>query len=484
MKSIGNLIVIGLIGLMVPLAIAPRATAEELTGKWHALFETPAGVQTYHFDFQNKDGKLTATAVVETGGQEREVEFEGVELADGILTFVEKRQFGDRQMVIEYTAKLGEKELELTRKLGDFGSQEVAATRELPRSEPVSTEPVVEVPIDRIIKDAFHDAFRIGTAGDFPARYSEEELTLAAQHFSAVTPENCMKPERVHPEESAWRFEPCDALVDWAAGNNMSIHGHTLVWHAQTRDWFFSGGDRNVVTQRMQEHITTLVGRYKGKIQSWDVVNEAINDGGNDETGKTENLRDSKWLQTLGPDFLTLAFKFAHEADPDAILYYNDYNIESGAKHASSLVLLKRLLAEGAPVHAVGIQGHWRTGSVPYDEIDQAITNYAALGLKVSITELDVTIRGASGGQFGGGLGRRRGGNVQPPSVEDLNAQAEAYGKLFAIFRKHQDVIERVTFWGLNDRRTWRFGQHPLIFDANNHAKPAYAKIIEQAPSQ
>ena len=227
----------------------------------------------------------------------------------------------------------------------------------------------------------------------------------------------------------------------------------------------------------MKEHIHTLVGRYKGKLQSWDVVNEAINDGGNDETAKTEGLRNSPWLQAMGPEYLTLAFRFAHEADPDATLYYNDYNIESGPKHASSMVLLKRLLSEGAPVHAVGIQGHWRTGSVPFDDIDKAISDYASLGLKVSITELDVTIRGASGGQFGGG-GQRPGRNQSPASAEDLARQAEDYAKLFAIFRKHKDAIERVTFWGLHDRRTWRFGQHPLILDANSQPKPAYAAIV------
>jgi GH35 family endo-1,4-beta-xylanase len=173
-----------------------------------------------------------------------------------------------------------------------------------------------------------------------------------------------------------------------------------------------------------------------------------------------------------------LAFKFAHEADPDAILYYNDYDIESGPKHASSMVLLKRLLEEGAPIHGVGIQGHWRTGSVPLEDIDKAISDYASLGLKISITELDVTIRGASGGQFGGGFGRRRFGSITPPSNSDLEAQAEAYSRLFTILEKHKDVIERVTFWGLNDRRTWRFGQHPLIFDSNNRPKPAYAAIV------
>ena len=355
-----------------------------------------------------------------------------------------------------------------------FGGAEAIATRESPQQAPA-----IEMKIDRVIKDAFHDAFRIGMAGDVPAGYSEEELLLAANHFSAVTPENCMKPEPIHPEEGRWRFERADALVEWAQSNKLSIHGHTLVWHAQTPNWFFRDGDKETITQRMKDHIQTLVGRYKGKIQSWDVVNEAINDGGNEETAKTEGLRNSKWLQALGPGYLTLAFKFAHEADPDATLYYNDYNIESGPKHASSLVLLKRLLDEKAPIHAVGIQGHWRSGSVPFEDIDKAICDYASLGLKVSITELDVTIRGASGGQFGGGFGRRGPRPATPASAEDLNQQAKDFAQLFDIFARHKDVIERVTFWGLHDRRTWRQGQHPLILDANGRPKPAYAAIVD-----
>jgi GH35 family endo-1,4-beta-xylanase len=334
------------------------------------------------------------------------------------------------------------------------------------------------VRIDRVLKDAFKDSFRIGMAGDVPGSYSEQERKVASEHFNAVTPENCMKPEPIHPEEGRWQFEQADALVDWAMQNRMSIHGHTLVWHAQTRDWFFRDGDKDKVTQRLKDHILTLVGRYRTRIQSWDVVNEAIKDGGNEETSQTESLRDSRWMQTIGPEFLTLAFKFAHQADPDAVLYYNDYNIESGPKHASSLVLLKRLLKEGAPIHAVGIQGHWRSGSVPFDDIDRAISDYASLGLKVSITELDVTIRGASGGQFGRGFGRERARNASPPSLDDLKTQAEDYARLFAIFEKHKEVIDRVTFWGLNDRRTWRFGQHPLPLDANSNPKPAYAAIV------
>ena len=333
-------------------------------------------------------------------------------------------------------------------------------------------------PADRrgpALKEVYKDHFLIGMAGDLPGNYSQQELALVKEHFNVVTPENCMKPGPVHPSQNTWRFERSDALVKWCLDNNLAIHGHTLVWHAQTSDWFFRDGDKSAVVQRMKDHITTLVGRYKGKIRSWDVVNEAISDGGNSQTAQTENLRNSSWLKAVGPEFITLAFKFAHQADPDAKLYYNDYGIEAGAKHASAMVLLRRLINQGAPIHAVGIQGHWSTRGIPYAALDRAIADFASLGLKVSITELDVTIGGASGGQFG----PRRVANLPPPSPEDLKTQADAYARLFAIFVKHKHVIERVTFWGLNDRRTWRFGQHPLIFDANNQPKPAYWAIVD-----
>src|SRR3954468_23563793 len=253
------------------------------------------------------------------------------------------------------------------------------------------------------IKDVYAKSFSIGMAGDIPANYSDADLALIKENFGVVTPENCLKPAPVHPEEGTWRFERPDALVKWCAENKIAVHGHTLVWHAQTSNWFFADRDKEAVTRRLKDHVSTLVGHYKGKIRSWDVVNEAINEEGNPQTAQTENLRNSRWLQTMGPEFLTLAFKFAHEADPDAKLYYNDYGIEVGPKHASSMVLLKRLIADGAPIYGVGIQGHWSTNRLPFDALDQAIADYASLGLKVSISELDVTIRGVSGGQLGGG---------------------------------------------------------------------------------
>jgi GH35 family endo-1,4-beta-xylanase len=318
-----------------------------------------------------------------------------------------------------------------------------------------------------------------------------------------------MKPQSVHPAEDRWTFESADNLVNFCQENGIEVWGHTLVWHAQTAGWFFQGENGQPVTrdkalERMKKHITEEVGRYKGRVKGWDVVNEAINDGG---AADTENLRNSPWLRAVGPDYLNFAFKFTHEADPNAELYYNDYNIEKGTKHQNSLMLLKRLIQEGVPITGVGIQGHWGLNNLPYEELDQAIADYKALGLKVSISELDITISGQGGGQltpnFGapatapgvardvapaapatrqargrGARGFGRGGPATPPSAEQLQAQAQAYEKLFTIFLKHRDVIERVTFWGLNDARSWRRGQAPLLFDGDNKPKPAFSAVI------
>jgi GH35 family endo-1,4-beta-xylanase len=253
--------------------------------------------------------------------------------------------------------------------------------------------------------------------------------------------------------------------------------GHCLVWHSQTNPWFFQGADRDLLLARLRNHIHTLVGHFKGKIAGWDVVNEAINDGAGG-AANSENLRSSQWHQIIGPDYLTQAFKFAREADPVVALHYNDYSIESGPKHQSSLLLLKRLISDGAPITTVGIQGHWSVSNLnaqKFEQIEQAIENYKALKLRVAITELDVTLTGAGGGQLGG----QRGAPAVPPTPEALAAQAELYAKLFALFVKHRDTIDRVTFWGLNDRRSWRRGQNPLVFDGENQPKPALQAIID-----
>ena len=332
------------------------------------------------------------------------------------------------------------------------------------------------------LKDAYAGKFLIGTAGDVPRGYSEAELANIKANYEIITPENSMKPQPVHPSEDTYNFNTPDAMVNWCESNHIKVWGHTLAWHSQTANWFFQGTNGEPVTrelamERLKKHIFTEVGRYKGRVYGWDVVNEAINDNGNSET---ENLRNSAWIRAIGPDYLTMAFKWAHEADPNALLFYNDYNIERGAvegkgKHASSMLLLKHLIKDGAPINGVGIQGHWHLDT-NLEDVEKAISDYESLGLKIGISELDVTASGENSGAF-----PTRGGNGAPIPEEAFQRQAQIYGKLFEIFMKHSQSMSRVTFWGISDRRSWRANQKPLIFDPQLQPKPAYQSIIDVA---
>jgi endo-1,4-beta-xylanase len=365
----------------------------------------------------------------------------------------------------------------------------------------------------KTLKKAYAKKFLIGTASDLKG-LSAAEFANVKEQYNILTPENCMKPQSLHPWENFYYFGTSDSLVDWCQKNGVKVWGHTLGWHSQTASWFFQKenpeteetkqlpkrtrfvwdpnaprlsmdeywrrsikgemASKEVALERLEKHIKTVVGRYKGRIIGWDVFNESIADSGD---WNTENLRTFSWYQVVGPEVLTLSFKWAHEADPKAQLYYNDYNIEQGAvkntgKHASSLVLLKRLKAEGAPITGVGIQGHWHLDT-NLEDVEKAIENYKALGLRVAITELDVTATGDNSGAFG----VRQGDKAIPK--ENYEKQAEVYKKLFEIFMRHADVIDRVTFWGINDKLSWRRGQDALLFDGELNPKPAFKAVID-----
>ena len=243
------------------------------------------------------------------------------------------------------------------------------------------------------LKEAFKGKFLIGTALDYFGSQKQDspEIAIAKTQFSAFTPENSMKPMSVQPTEGHFNFDNADRLVELAEKSGATPIGHCLVWHSQTPRWFFLGpddkpADRELALSRMRKHIAGVVGHYKGRVKQWDVVNEAISDT------PDQLLRQTPWLKAIGEDYIAEAFRAAHDADPDAILIYNDYGIERKSKRTRALELLKSLIDKKVPIHAVGMQCHWRMDGLELAEVEESIKQFAALGLKVMITELDISV--------------------------------------------------------------------------------------------
>jgi endo-1,4-beta-xylanase len=387
-----------------------------------------------------------------------------------------------------------------------------------------------DVPVT--LKETFKDQFLIGTAvnrsmvtGGGAFRRSPEQnakdISLLIEQFNQISPENDLKWESIHPREGAdgYDFGPADAFVNFGVSNKMLVVGHTLVWHSQTPNWVFAGtnppptnvtatltantnapgtnrfgrgrfgpgfgggfgryngprASREELLQRMREHIHAVVGRYKGEVKVWDVVNEAIADDGG-----TNILRNSLWLEIIGPDFIAKAFQYAHEADPDAILRYNDYGLENPAKRQKLIPLIQSLQAQKVPIHAIGSQAHVNV-STSFETMDQALTEIATLGLPIHITELDVN--SAAGGQRGFGADvANNAATTQGGLVIDADKKlADAYAAIFRAFVKHRDSVKMVTFWGVNDAVSWRANGKPLLFDGNDQPKPAFDAVIAEA---
>ena len=364
------------------------------------------------------------------------------------------------------------------------------------------------------LKDVFKDYFLIGGAlnrGVVTGR-DPNAAAIAEKHFSTVTAENDMKWQLIHPEPNEYNWEPADSFVEFAQKNKMAVIGHCLVWHAQTPNWVFAGtspttspnaapnaddantpgfgrrgrrgfrgpyATREELLQRMHDHIQTVVGHYKGRVKGWDVVNEALDENG---TLRSRSL----WLQIIGQgsedkqyDFIENAFRWAHEADPDAELYYNDYNLDtSKAKCDGAVAIVKYLKSKGLRIDGVGIQLHGGLTYPSVEGLDYAITTLAATGVKVMITELDIRTR--TGGYRGADISR-----VNRQSTDDQNAAeaetqkklADKYAELFSVFAKHKKDISRVTFWGVYDRTSW-IGGSPLLFDRNYQPKQAFDAVI------
>lgn len=331
--------------------------------------------------------------------------------------------------------------------------------------------------IEPALKALLSDDFKIGAAVNPLTIRTQEQLL--AYHFNSITAENEMKFSSLHPEEEVYTFDAADQLVAFARKHHMAMRGHTLVWHNQTTDWLFenkNGGivDKTTLLSRLKSHIDTVVGRYKGDIYAWDVVNEVIADEGE------ELLRPSKWLEIAGLDFIAKAFEYAHEVDPKALLFYNDYNESHPHKRDKIYKLVKSLIEQDVPIHGIGLQAHWNLYDPDLDDIRAAIEKYAALGLQLQLTELDVSMFRFEDKRT----------DVSTPGAELLELQAKRYEVLFKLLKEYREVISSVTFWGAADDYTWLDDfpvrgrkNWPFLFDEQHQPKPAYHRIADVVAS-
>lgn len=329
------------------------------------------------------------------------------------------------------------------------------------------------------LKDYYSDYFPMGVAVA-PNTVEGESAELIKKEFNSITPENVMKMGPIHPEKDRFYWEDADKIAAFAKENDLKMRGHALVWHQQTGGWIFKDEEGGKVSKeellsRMKTHIDSVVSRYKGTIYSWDVVNEAIADDPN------EFLRNSEWYEIAGEDFIIKAFEYARAADPNAELYYNDYNAIIPEKRDRIYKLLKMLVDRNVPIDGVGIQGHWSIHGPSEEELREAMEMYSSLGLDVQITELDVSLYPWEKEQR-----ERRPEDVDEFTPELEQQQIEAYDMFFRVFRDYKDVLTGVTFWNLSDQYTWLDHypvegrkNYPLLFDENMERKKVYYEVID-----
>ncbi len=329
------------------------------------------------------------------------------------------------------------------------------------------------------LKDHYLDYFPIGVAVA-PETVKGKSAELIRKEFNSITPENVMKMEPIHPEKDRFYWEEADAIANFARENDLKMRGHALVWHQQTGDWIFKAEDGGKVSKeellkRMKTHIESVVSRYKGSIYAWDVVNEAISDD------PEEFLRRSEWYEIAGEDFIIKAFEYAHAADPDAKLYYNDYNAIIPEKRDRIYKLLKMLKDRNVPIDGVGIQGHWSIYGPSEEDLRKALEIYSSLGLDIQITELDVSI-------YPWEKERRelKEGESDEFTPELEQKQMDSYEMFFKVFRDYENELSGVTFWNLSDKYSWLDyypvegrKNYPLLFDENFQRKKAYYRVID-----
>lgn len=341
------------------------------------------------------------------------------------------------------------------------------------------------------LKTTFKNKFLIGVAMNANQITGKDSVgdRVIAQNFSSIVAENCMKSGMIQPVEGEFDFSLADQFVKFGEKNKMFIIGHTLIWHSQTPRWFFTDDkgqqvSKEVLIERMHKHISTLVGRYKGRVKGWDVVNEAINDDG--------SYRESPFYKIIGKDFIKLAFQFAHEADPDAQLYYNDYNMAMQSKREGVVKMVSELKQAGLRIDAIGMQSHLTLDFPTVTEFEKSILAFSSLGVKVMMTELDLSILPSPWNNGGANVSdKAEYQEKMNPYKKGIPADKYAewekvYLSFFKLFLKHQDKISRVTLWGLSDADSWKNDwpirgrtDYPLLFDRNHQPKPIVTKIVE-----
>ena len=328
------------------------------------------------------------------------------------------------------------------------------------------------------LKDYYKSYFPMGVAIR-PQSVTGPEAELILKHFESVTAENAMKMGPIHPKEDEFFWADADAIVNFAQANKLKIRGHTLCWHNQTPAWLFKdaqGADvtKEVLLKRLKDHITAVVGRYKGKIYAWDVVNEVIDDD------DSKYFRESPWYKICGEEFVAKAFEYAHEADPNALLFYNDYNTESAGKRERIYKMLKGLLDKKVPIHGVGLQAHWSIFSPTEQELRQSVEKFSSLGLKIQFTELDISVYQSEHSR------RERRADESDAFTPEMEAkQTEQYKMVFKVFREYKDKITGVTFWNVSDKSSWLDNfpvrgrkNYPLLFDQTFQPKKVYWEVV------
>lgn len=344
-------------------------------------------------------------------------------------------------------------------------------------------------PREDSLKDKFEDDFLIGATinqEDYQIVGKDARaIKIVLKDFNAVTPENSMKWMHIHPEFDEYTFSNADKIVDFAKANDMYLLGHTLIWHNQVPDYIYNIKDKKTFEKHVQKHINTVVNRYKGKVDMWDVVNEALNDDG--------TLRETVFSDMLGNNYIETSFSLANNADPNVALAYNDYNLYKPKKRKGAISIINSLKKKGIRIDAVGIQAHWDLHFPSIEEIEKTILELAATGVDVMITELDITVipnpyelAGIAREEFKKFEGDKKWDPYQAGIPNDVQEKlTKRYKDIFELFVKHNDKISRVTFWGINDKYTWRNDNpinnrtdYPLLFDREYKKKPSYNALI------